>query len=216
MVAGSQVIFTPGNAEIVEKKSRFIGDLYPAKDEAEAEEMLEQVRKRHYNANHHCYAMAVGERGEFMRSSDDGEPSGTAGKPILHVLVSSGIVGGILIVTRYFGGTLLGTGGLTRAYSQAASAAVQAATLIRALAGEQFTIVLDYSSFGKLQYQAAKAEVTVEEVTYRDQVTVRLLSPAEKAEDFLKKMTEMTGGTARIIDRKSVLYGLVDGNVILL
>ena len=109
-----------GSGEIVEKKSRFIADVFPVHSTQEAEEAIARVRKQYWDARHHCYAFSIGSRGENTRCSDDGEPSGTAGKPILEVLTGAGLTDTLIIVTRYFGGTLLGTGGLGVGAHQAA------------------------------------------------------------------------------------------------
>ena len=119
-----KTIIESGSGEYIEKKSRFIGELVPVSSEEEAFAYLDAVRKKHYNASHHCFAYVLGEKNQTERASDDGEPSGTAGRPILHVLEGEEICNALIVVTRYFGGTLLGTGGLTRAYTAAAKAAV--------------------------------------------------------------------------------------------
>ena len=120
-----KIIYQGGEGEIVEKKSRFIASCIPVKSEEEALGFIESVRKKYWDARHHCYAYVLGERNELMRCSDDGEPQGTAGKPMLDVLLGAGVHDALVIVTRYFGGVLLGTGGLVRAYSGAARAGTE-------------------------------------------------------------------------------------------
>ena len=127
-----QVVEQGGIGEIEEKKSRFIANVSPAGTEEEALAFIEAMKKKYWDARHNCYAYVLGERGELVRFSDDGEPSGTAGKPILEVLLGMEVRNLVVVVTRYFGGTLLGTGGLVRAYTQAAQAGM-AASVIRTM-----------------------------------------------------------------------------------
>ena len=136
-------VYTGGSDEIVEKKSRFIAQVFPVKTEEEVMQLLEAARKKYWDARHNCYAFVLGADGEISRCSDDGEPSGTAGRPILEVLTKRGLKDVLVIVTRYFGGTLLGTGGLVRAYSQAAQAGLAASCIITKQAGIRLTVDTD-------------------------------------------------------------------------
>ncbi len=144
------VIYEGGSGEIVEKKSRFIAHVFPVHSEEEASEYIEQIRKKYWDARHNCHAFVIGPNNETSRCSDDGEPSGTAGRPILEVLQGRGIHDALVIVTRYFGGTLLGTGGLVRAYSQAAQAGLQASSIMTKQQGRKISIKTDYNGIGKL------------------------------------------------------------------
>ena len=119
MTESYRIVYTGGSGEIVEKKSRFIADIRPVSTEEEALAFIEEIRKKYWDARHHCYAYILGERGQYSRCSDDGEPSQTAGRPMLDVLAGEELTDVCAVVTRYFGGTLLGTGGLVRAYSGA-------------------------------------------------------------------------------------------------
>lgn len=130
MLEEYRTVLGHGESEIVEKKSRFLAEVSHIDTEEEALEFIEKIRKKHYNATHHCYAYVLGERFELQRFSDDGEPGGTAGKPMIDVLTGEGIHDTVVVVTRYFGGTLLGTGGLVRAYSGAAKEGLLASTII--------------------------------------------------------------------------------------
>jgi len=134
---------------IYEKKSEFIGYIAHAKTEAEAQEFLAKIRKKHYDARHHCYAYIIKDEG-IIRQSDDGEPSKTAGMPILEVLRHSGLEDAIIVVTRYFGGTLLGTGGLVRAYTEGAKAALNAAEILTYKTCVDLNITVDYSLYDKI------------------------------------------------------------------
>lgn len=193
-----KIIEYGGTGEIVEKKSRFIADVQTACTEEEASAFIEAQKKRYWDARHHCYAYVLGEQGQTLRFSDDGEPSGTAGRPILEVLTGSGIRNLVLVVTRYFGGTLLGTGGLVRAYTQAAQAGIAACQTALMRYGHELTVETDYNGIGKLQYLLGQRRVPIEESTYTDQVTIVCRVPFEEKDGLLKEITEVTAGTARV------------------
>lgn len=193
-----KIIEYGGTGEIVEKKSRFIADVQAVCSEEEAIGFIETIKKRYWDARHHCYAYVLGEQGQTLRFSDDGEPSGTAGRPILEVLTGSGIRNLVLVVTRYFGGTLLGTGGLVRAYTQAAQAGLAACQTATMRYGYELTVETDYNGIGKLQYLLGQRGIPIEESTYTEQVTFGCKVPAEEKEGLLKEITEATAGTARV------------------
>ena len=142
-------IFT---GEIIEKKSRFIASIRKVESEEEAASFIEEIRKRYYDARHHCNAFVIGTRGEMTRCSDDGEPSGTAGRPMLEVLLGSEIRGIAVVVTRYFGGTLLGTGGLVRAYTQAVQEGLKNCPTAMMKYGKRIQVDTDYNGIGKILY----------------------------------------------------------------
>ena len=143
------IILKNGSGEIEEKKSRFICHIFKIKSEEEAEEYITAVKKKYWDARHNCYAYVIGERKEFMRCSDDGEPQGTAGKPMLDVLLGEELYNIAVIVTRYFGGVLLGTGGLVRAYSHSAVLALQAAGIVKMEQCLVCSLSCDYNQYGK-------------------------------------------------------------------
>lgn len=130
----------PARGEIVEKKSRFIANVFPVDSEEQALEIIEKTKKQYWDARHNCFAFVIGKNNEVQRFSDDGEPQGTAGKPILEVLTKGNIHNTLIIVTRYFGGTLLGTGGLVRAYGQSSKAAIENSRLLRVCEGVSFQL----------------------------------------------------------------------------
>lgn len=193
-----KIIEYGGTAEIVEKKSRFIGDVQAVGSEEEANAFIEAQKKRYWDARHHCYAYVLGEQGQTLRFSDDGEPSGTAGRPILEVLTGSGIRNLVLVVTRYFGGTLLGTGGLVRAYTQAAQAALAACQTAVMRYGNELTVETDYNGIGKMQYLLGQRGIPIEESTYTEQVRLVCRVPIEEKDGLVKEITEATAGTARL------------------
>ncbi len=167
---------------IYEKKSEFIGYIAHVKTEAEAQEYLAKIRKKHYDARHHCYAYIIKDQG-IVRQSDDGEPSKTAGMPILEVLRHSGVEDAIIVVTRYFGGTLLGTGGLVRAYTEGAKAALNAAEILTYKQCVDLSITVDYSLYDKIATICQNKNGKIIDTQFTDNVsmTIRMLSGTQQA-----------------------------------
>ena len=190
----------PAEAEIVIKRSRFIGQVSPASCVEEAEAFIAAVRARHPDANHHVPAYAVGLEVETQRASDDGEPSGTAGRPALEVIKKSELRNTALVVTRYFGGILLGAGGLLRAYGQAASAAIATAGPRRFVLHQQVLVAVAYPLFGKVQKEVERLGYAIEGVDYLDKVTVKVAVPVEAAAGFKERMIDLTAARAYVSD----------------
>lgn len=188
----------PGKGEYEEKKSRFLGEAVPVSSEEEAAEYIAGVRKKYYDARHHCYAWVLGEGGERKKSADDGEPSGTAGQPILKVIEGSGATNVLVVVTRYFGGTLLGTGGLVRAYTQAARAAMDDAQTVRMCLCRRMEVTVDYPALDRLLYELRRDGIEMGETQYGAQVTLDLTVEAPRADALAQKITALTSGSARI------------------
>lgn len=208
-------VYTGGSDEIVEKKSRFIAQVFPVETEEEVLQILEETRKKYWDARHNCYAFVLGAGGEITRCSDDGEPSGTAGRPILEVLTGRGLRNVLIIVTRYFGGTLLGTGGLVRAYSQAAQAGLAASQVITKQAGCLLTVDTDYNGIGKLQYLAAQSGLAVLDTVYTESVQMKVLVPTELCGSVQKEITEATSGQAGISqDEAEVYFACIDKEIV--
>lgn len=200
-----------GQGEITEKKSRFIGEVHYAKNLSEAEGFLSAARKKYYDARHHCFACIVGAPGtpdEILRSNDDGEPGGTAGKPMLEVLVGENLHYAAAVVTRYFGGTLLGTGGLVRAYTAAVRAAVENADIITVIQGYRLSYRLTYPQAGKLQYIYAKEQLPQPEIEYGQDVVMHVLVPEYMDEKIRKLTIETTDGKAELISRTACEYSI--------
>ena len=193
-----------GSSEVIIKKSRFLGTAAYVDNEEEARNMVAEVRKQHYDARHVCYAYSIGDENPSLKFSDDGEPGGTAGKPILSVIQGSGISNVIIIVVRYFGGVLLGTGGLVRAYSQAAAEAVEAAEKKTICMSCLYDVTLEYGDFDKVKYLLDMNEKVSYEVNYTDKVIVNFSVPEESAEELIKQISEKTAGrsTAKWIETK--------------
>ncbi|MCI9104259.1 MAG: YigZ family protein [Lachnospiraceae bacterium] len=206
-----RICYQGGQGEITEKKSRFIAAVRPVKTEAEAAAFIEEIRKTYWDARHNCYAYICknGQDGHpQMKCSDDGEPSQTAGRPMLDVLLGEGIWDVCVVVTRYFGGTLLGTGGLVRAYSQAVKEGLKNSRILEKLPGRKLTFTVDYTAVGKLQYLAGKMGLVTLDCVYTDKVEMVLLAPEGQEEEVLKKVAEATGGTANAQCSDPIFYAL--------
>ena len=208
------VIYEGGSGEIVEKKSRFIAHVFPVHSEEEASEYIEQIRKKYWDARHNCHAFVIGPNNETSRCSDDGEPSGTAGRPILEVPQGRGIHDALVIVTRYFGGTLLGTGGLVRAYSQAAQAGLQASSIMTKQQGRKISIKTDYNGIGKLQYIVGNRQISVADTRYGEAVEVDILVPEEEVASLTKEITEATAGKAEMDISDELFFAVLNGKPI--
>lgn len=191
-----QIVYQGASAEIVEKKSRFIADVFPVSTEEEALEVLEKVKKQYWDARHHCWAYVIGEQQVQERCSDDGEPSGTAGKPILEVIRGQKLHNVLVVVTRYFGGTLLGTGGLVRAYTQASQEGLALSTIITRMTGFKLKIRTDYTGIGKIQYLLGQKGIPVYESEYTEKVALSVLIPEAEEQCLIAEITEATNGQA--------------------
>ncbi len=196
--------------EIVEKKSRFIAHVKTVETEAEAVAFINEIKKKHYDARHNCSAFVVGTKKELVRSNDDGEPSGTAGKPMLEVLMGSDIVNVAAVVTRYFGGTLLGTGGLVRAYTQATQAGLACCKTAMMCAGKRVNIHTDYNTIGKVLYELGQRSLTPEDSVYTDIIVITLTIPAEDYDGFVQDITEMSSGKSNVEIVEEVFFAKVE------
>ena len=176
-----KALYKGGEAELTEKKSRFIATTFPVTSEEEALAFLESTKKKYWNATHNCSAYVIGRNHELKRCSDDGEPSKTAGRPMLDVLLGEDIHNIAVVVTRYFGGTLLGTGGLVRAYSEAVKAGLSKSILIEKHLGIRLKISTDYNGIGKIQYLTSQSNIQILNSEYTDIVTTELLIPDRKS-----------------------------------
>lgn len=190
-----EVIYTD---EIVEKKSRFIANIKKVETEREAIEFITAIKKKHYEARHNCSAFVIGKNKELLRSNDDGEPSGTAGKPMLEVLLGNDIVNIVVVVTRYFGGTLLGTGGLVRAYIDATKAGLEQCQTVMMCAGKRVKIHTDYNTIGKVLYELGQRGLGQEGSEYTDVVVLTVVVPIDDVDGFEKKITEISAGKSSV------------------
>ncbi|NBH72970.1 YigZ family protein [Clostridiaceae bacterium] len=214
MMEAYKILYQGGEGELVEKKSRFIATTRPVKTEEEAAAFVEETKKKYWDARHNCHAYVIGERGQLCRCSDDGEPAQTAGRPMLDVLLGEGVRDACVVVTRYFGGTLLGTGGLVRAYSGAVQEALRHSVIVEKTPGRRLRVVTDYNGIGKIQYVAAQLGVLVLDTEYTEQVAVTLMAPLPLERQLIAQVTERTAGKARIEDGGTCYYGLAQGEVL--
>lgn len=197
-----------GEGEIEEKKSRFLGKIKPVSTEEEAIAFIESIKKQYWDARHNCYAFIIGEHSESIRCSDDGEPSGTAGKPMLEVLQNNGLKNVVAVVTRYFGGTLLGTGGLVRAYTQATQAALEEAQIATMTLMSVLEIRTDYNAIGKIKYMFTQADTLVMGEDYGVDVAVTIAVPVTEKETMQKKIVEATNGKAVMEEKEQIFMAV--------
>ena len=207
-------IYEGGTDEIVEKKSRFIAQVFPVETEEEVATILEQMKKKYWDARHNCYAYSIGKNREFTRCSDDGEPSGTAGRPMLDVILGEDIYNVAVVVTRYFGGVLLGTGGLVRAYSKAVQEGLAGSLVIEKKKGISLKVTTDYTGIGKIQYIAGERQIPILDSEYTDKVVLKLLVPDAETEAVQKAITEGTNGRAGMEKEKELYFAKVNGEVL--
>ncbi|MFH5181229.1 YigZ family protein [Paenibacillus sp. TAB 01] len=199
MLAQYKTVKHEGKAEIVIKKSRFIGHAKPVATEEEAIQFIAAIKKEHSLATHNCSAYMIGERDEIQKQSDDGEPSGTAGKPILEVIKNQGLKNVAVVVTRYFGGIMLGAGGLIRAYTDGAVVGLAAAEPIYQVLHKEVLVEIDYTWHGKVENELRNRNTLLGETSFTDKVTITCLPIAEEAERFIAWMTDVTQGQGVIM-----------------
>ena len=210
-----KTVYQGASAEIVEKKSRFIADVFPVTTEEEALSVLEKVKKQYWDARHHCWAYVIGREQVQERCSDDGEPSGTAGKPILEVIRGQELHDVLIVVTRYFGGTLLGTGGLVRAYTLAAQEGLALSNIITKIDGVKLQIETDYTGLGKIQYLLGQRGIPVFESEYTEKVQLTVLIPVEEEKKLTSEIIEATNGQAVVEWEEMCSYADIQGKIIL-
>lgn len=191
-----KVVYKGGEGEIIEKKSRFIATVRPVGSEAEAVAFIAEMKKKYWDAKHNCSAFVIGDNQELTRCSDDGEPAQTAGRPMLDVLLREEIHNAAVVVTRYFGGILLGTGGLVRAYQKSVQEGLAHSMIIDKKPGKKLAIQTDYTGLGKIQYVLAQQGITMVGTDYTDTVQIDVIIPAGEEGLVTEKITEVTGGGA--------------------
>ena len=182
-----------GEDEFIEKKSRFIGHVQPVENESDALAYIQKVKKRYYDARHNCWAYVI--RDGAVRFSDDGEPGGTAGMPILQVLQHEGVYNAVCVVTRYFGGILLGTGGLTRAYTRGAKIALAAAGLSVKRLWKVLYLPCPYTFYDRVRTEVDRRGGMIRRTEFGSEVELEILFPEDMLADFLERLTDMTAGT---------------------
>ncbi|MCM3443773.1 YigZ family protein [Metabacillus halosaccharovorans] len=183
-----------GEHEIIIQKSRFICYVERVTTEEEAIEFIQKIKKKHYDANHNCSAYLIGENDHIQKANDDGEPSGTAGVPMLEVLKKKKLKDTVVVVTRYFGGIKLGTGGLIRAYGKSVSEGIQATGMVERKLMRIMNTNIDYTWLGKVENELRSSTYLLKEIHYLNVVNVEAYVEEEKKTDFIKWMTELTNG----------------------
>lgn len=211
-----KILYQGGSGEIVEKKSRFIATLEKIETEEDALAFIARMKKQYWDARHNCYAFVAGKNHELQRCSDDGEPNGTAGRPMLDVLLREDVHNLVVVVTRYFGGTLLGTGGLVRAYQKSVQEGLKNSIIIEKMQGRMLTVDTDYNCVGKIQYILAQREITTMDSVYTDKVEIKVMVPVERMEELQKAITEGTNGTACFQVGEQTEFAVVEGEIKLL
>lgn len=217
-----KVIIEPTTAEIVEKKSRFIANLFYAANVEEAEEKLNQIKKKYYDAKHNCFAYVLGVNAEIVKSSDDGEPQGTAGHPMLDILKGNNLTNCIAIVTRYFGGTLLGTGGLVRAYSDSLKAAIANAKTSELLNAYKVSFEINYDDYGKVENlvqnlnQLNENNIYSLAKTFENVVKLEYLISIDAFDKFKTEIINITRGKVALDNQNKLAYYTYNKNVIVI
>ena len=206
-----KILYEGGEGEIVEKKSRFIATVRPVETEEEALAFIAEMKKKYWNATHNCSAFVIGENQNLQRCSDDGEPQGTAGRPMLDVLLGEEIHNLAVVVTRYFGGTLLGTGGLVRAYSKAFQEGLKHFVILEKQQGFLLKMNTDYNGVGKIQYILGKRKIQITSSEYAADVTLEALVPEGELAKVKEEITEATSGRTIYREELPALYAFVDG-----
>ncbi len=207
-IESNYTIKQSGTYEVIIQKSKFIAHFKRVETEEEAQAFIQATKKEHWNANHNCSAYIIGERNEHQKANDDGEPSGTAGMPMLEVLRKRHLKDTVVVVTRYFGGIKLGGGGLIRAYGGTVSEGLDAVGIVERLPMQQLTLTVDYTWIGKVENELRQSSYLLDDIIYADLVTFHVSVPVEETEEALAWLTDMTNGqgqlqthTIRIIER---------------
>lgn len=188
-------VFTEGKGEYADRRSRFIGQAFPCGTPPRAMERIAAVTQQYYDARHHCYAYICGEHSQIKKACDDGEPQGSAGIPILNVLEKAGCTNALIIVTRYFGGILLGTGGLVRAYTAAAQRALEDAGIVRMQRGMRVRLQMEYSLLDRVNYFLQSSHIRSENQQYSDRVQMEIIVRCGELPDVLSRLNALGSGT---------------------
>ncbi|TYR80138.1 YigZ family protein [Priestia megaterium] len=187
-----------GSHEITIQKSRFICHTKRVSTEEEAQAFIQEVKKTHWNATHNCSAYLIGERDQFQKANDDGEPSGTAGVPMLEVLKKKGLKDTVVVVTRYFGGIKLGAGGLVRAYGKSVSEGLNQIGIVKRTLMQVIHTKVDYTWLGKLENELRSSVYLLKDIHYADQVDIETFVEQSQTDAFIEWMTELTNGQSTI------------------
>ncbi|WP_252312072.1 YigZ family protein [Sinobaca sp. H24] len=198
MLTSYYTVKQPGTHEIVIQKSRFITFVRRAYTEEEAQSFIEEVKKEHKNANHNCSAYLIGEQDHIQKANDDGEPSGTAGVPMLDVLKKQKLKNTVVVVTRYFGGIKLGAGGLIRAYGSSVTEAITAVGVVERIRTQIMTVTADYTLLGKIENDIRRSSYQLKDIRYEENVHIDTYVAAAETETFTAWITELSNGQAEV------------------
>jgi len=195
-----------GSHEVIIQKSRFIGHIARAETEADAQAFIQSIQKKHHNATHNCFAYIIGEQDQHQKANDDGEPSGTAGIPMLEVLKRLSLKNTVVVITRYFGGVKLGAGGLIRAYSSVTSETVKAIGVVQRERMQGYRVLIEYPLLGKVQNFLTESNYLIEHIEYLENVQLDVYVPIEQTEQFNSEIIDVTNGdvTLSTIEQKFV------------
>ena len=205
-----KIILETKETEIVEKKSRFIANIAAVASEEEAIEFIEKIKKKYYDARHNCYAYIIGDKGDKKKCSDDGEPQRSAGMPMMEVLENQGYFDIVAVVTRYFGGTLLGVGGLIRAYQGAVIEGLNASVSGEIHEGFRAKYKFGYDFYGKIKYIAESENIVIEDTLFDENVTMSLIFEDGESERLQKKLVEETNANIERLLLEKIKYITVD------
>ena len=205
-----KIILKTKETEIVEKKSRFIANIAAVSSEEEAIEFIEKIKKKYYDARHNCYAYIIGDKGDKKKCSDDGEPQRSAGMPMMEVLENQGYFDIVAVVTRYFGGTLLGVGGLIRAYQGAVIEGLNASVSGEIHEGFRAKYRFGYDFYGKIKYIAESENIVIEDTLFDEAVTISLIFNDSESERLQKKLVEETNANIERLLLEKIKYITVD------
>lgn len=214
-MAAYRILYRGGRGEYEEKRSRFLAAAYPVHSEEEALALIAEEKKSLWDCRHHCYAYILGKQGELARFSDDGEPSGTAGKPILEVLKGSGATDLLVVVSRYFGGILLGTGGLVRAYTAGAKAALENAAVLDVESGEEWQLICEYSDLSRIDQAAERLGVPQGKREFASDVTTLFYLTENVKKEFIRAVEDASSGSALMEKLREADFSELEGKIIL-
>ncbi|WP_427339055.1 YigZ family protein [Caloranaerobacter sp. DY30410] len=203
-----------GEDEIIINKSRFIGYAKPINSEQEALEFINEIRTKHRDATHNVYAYVFGENNNIQRYSDDGEPTGTAGIPVLEVIKKEDLRNVVVVVTRYFGGIKLGAGGLVRAYTKGAKIGIEAGTIVEKVLFKRIMTRIDYTLYGKVENDLLKDGYIIDNVTYDTAVNLFILCEIDKIEELKNILIDITNGRAQIEELDEEYYSVKNGKIL--
>ena len=197
--------------QVVEKKSRFIAEIYPVTNIQEVQNKIKEIKKKYYDAKHHCIAYRIIKEGRVIeRASDDGEPSGTAGLPMLNILKGNNLCNVLVVVTRYFGGILLGTGGLVRAYSEATNLVIQKSKMINITEGYEMILKLEYNNLDVFNYYCKNNNIIILNIEYAENIRIKIEMETDKKEILMKDIENKKISVIEIVEIKRKLVNKVE------